>query len=381
MKVKIHVVHPPIGEEKMRGPEPSWPAGYVPKDYDAEIARALSWHARCAGADDYHQYIEEWISIFRSKTAKKDLAEWETVPTSGMVGTYPSLARMRIRGFPVKQEVLDKMWDFVQEKIAHAKANPKKVKENKPRVSVKERIERQVDMSLGAVDELLDKLAAGEQPDLTPTKTELLKPEFKGPHLRMIVKYISEVMAEFEELQQVRKLKKLDDQQEQLVEGYAYLKPRTLTRLINTLSDLRDSIGKQAGKMGGQRVRRQKPVDKQKQVSKLRFKKEDKDLGITGVDPVELLGASEAWVYDTKRRKLHFLVGEHAGALFVGGPKIRGLGKQASCKTLRKPKEQLTELLEMRKNQTVIWYDKIQAKAGKTTGRTTEDMILVRVIT
>jgi hypothetical protein len=198
--------------------------------------------------------------------------------------------------------------------------------------------------------------------------------------MKEIVRYVDSVMAEFVELQQARKIKTPTDDQAQLIEGYSYLKPRTLTRLINTLTELRDSIGKQVSKTAAQKIRKKKPLDRQKVVSKLRFKREDAELGLKGVDPLELLGATSAWIYDTKKRKLHYVVGEHAGSLSVGGPKLRGLGKASNAKTLRKPEVQLREFMGLKKNQILPWFENIKAKASPSTGRSTEDMILLKVI-
>jgi hypothetical protein len=379
MKVTIHAVHPPIGEAAVFGTEPKWAVGYEPTNYSSELGRALSWHARCASNKDLHKYIQTWITVFRSKTAPQDLTAWGKVSDSAMTEpTLPSLARIRIRGFPVKQDDLDKIWEYASQKISEAKTSP--TKRQAPAVPIKDRIKNQVEDSLGAVDELLDLLAAGEQPDLTPFKTELLKPEFKGPHMKEIVRYVDSVMAEFVELQQARKIKTPTDDQAQLIEGYSYLKPRTLTRLINTLTELRDSIGKQVSKTAAQKIRKKKPLDRQKVVSKLRFKREDAELGLKGVDPLELLGATSAWIYDTKKRKLHYVVGEHAGSLSVGGPKLRGLGKASNAKTLRKPEVQLREFMGLKKNQILPWFENIKAKASPSTGRSTEDMILLKVI-
>ena len=60
--------------------------------------------------------------------------------------------------------------------------------------------------------------------------------------------------------------------------------------------------------------RKKKPVPVEKIVAKLKYLKEFKDpankLDLVSVHPTKLHGASEAWVYDTAKRKLHHYIAD-----------------------------------------------------------------------
>ena len=65
-------------------------------------------------------------------------------------------------------------------------------------------------------------------------------------------------------------------------------------------------------------------------------------------------------------------------SLFVRGNKIEGF--KVSCeKILRKPDEQLTMFMGLRKNQTVNWMDTIRAKCKELKGRMNVDTLILRI--
>jgi hypothetical protein len=93
---------------------------------------------------------------------------------------------------------------------------------------------------------------------------------------------------------------------------------------------------------------------------------------------VDIIGANMVWVYDTKKRRLGYYEAEVKDSLYVKGPKIYGFGTTCE-KILRKPEEQLAEVMKLRKNQTVNWFDGIKAKCKELKGRTTTDLLIVRI--
>ena len=119
-------------------------------------------------------------------------------------------------------------------------------------------------------------------------------------------------------------------------------------------------------------------MDKAKLVKKLKYLKNEPTLQVDSISPVELLGASVVWVYDTVKRKLGIYRSEYSGGIHVKGTTIIGI-KNSEQKTLRKPEKQLPEFLKLRKSSTQIdWFDAVKAKAQPLKGRTNEHMLILK---
>jgi hypothetical protein len=106
---------------------------------------------------------------------------------------------------------------------------------------------------------------------------------------------------------------RLSDGDESLKEGYAFLgkiQIRNILKFIEgVLGDLNSYISiKKASKA----PRKRKAIPVEKIVAKLKYLKLFKDiqskLDLVSVHPTKLHGASEAWVYDTGKRKLHHIL-------------------------------------------------------------------------
>jgi hypothetical protein len=93
------------------------------------------------------------------------------------------------------------------------------------------------------------------------------------------------------------------------------------------------------------------------------------------------VGCQEAWLYDTKRRKLIYAVADgHIGTMTVKGTSIVGFDTTNSVqKTLRKPAEQIRGLLTGGVANTRKFFKDIKATEVKFNGRGNENLILLKV--
>ena len=123
------------------------------------------------------------------------------------------------------------------------------------------------------------------------------------------------------------------------------------------------------------------PVEKV--VSKLKYLKEFKDpamkLDLVSLHPVKLHGASEAWVYDTAKRKLHhYIADEYSKSFTVKGNTILGFDNiKSEIKTLRKPSEQIKEVMGS-KPAARKFFAEIKAVSVQPNGRFNEHMIILK---
>ena len=165
-------------------------------------------------------------------------------------------------------------------------------------------------------------------------------------------------------------------------EGYAHYKAADYKRFdafyTKLIADL-TSYGQV--KKATKKVTVRKPPAKEKLVAKLKYLKEEKTLRLVSVNPVDIVGCAELWVYNVKTRKLGKYVAESmGGALTVKGTAIVGFDVTTSVqKTLRKPELQLKEFLAAGKIQLRKFIEDIKATEIKLTGRIGLDTILLKV--
>ena len=104
--------------------------------------------------------------------------------------------------------------------------------------------------------------------------------------------------------------------------------------------------------------RKKKPVSVDKQVAKLKFKQTDAGLGITSVNPANIIGATMAVIYQCKYRKLGVYVADDERGFKVKGTTVLNFNeKDSTKKTLRKPKEQLNFAKKATKHKFGKWFE------------------------
>ena len=126
---------------------------------------------------------------------------------------------------------------------------------------------------------------------------------------------------------------------------------------------------------------KKKPVPIAKLVGKLKYMKEFSELGLKSLSPTKIPESKEMFVYDTKKRKLHYYkADELSGGLTIKNSTIIGFSStESSIKTLRKPKEQLKEFKSASKPNSRKFFSDIKAVATKTSGRFNEHMIILKI--
>lgn len=168
----------------------------------------------------------------------------------------------------------------------------------------------------------------------------------------------------------------------QLKEGYAHLKKKDVDAWIKWYNDIvTDLDAYKRVKVAARKPRQRKPQSPEKLARKMKFQKDIPDLNITSVQPKEIVGATQVWVYNTKTRKLgRYVASSMDQVLSVKGSTVLGWDPKLSVsKTLRKPSEQLAEFMKSGKVQLRTFLDKIRATEVKLNGRTNDQTIILRV--
>lgn len=168
----------------------------------------------------------------------------------------------------------------------------------------------------------------------------------------------------------------------QLREGYEhYKKPKLkaymeFIKSIISAAELRAVIVKASRKP---RKKKEKPASAI--VAKLNFKEKDEELKLMSVDPKQIIGSNQLWVFNTKYRTMAVYNAMGPAGLGVKGSTVTGFDEKTSIvKKLRKPTEQVNKLLEGGKIILRKYMDDIKCKPKAATGRINKECILVRII-
>ena len=216
-------------------------------------------------------------------------------------------------------------------------------------------------------------------------------------HARKMKSFYEGVLSDYDELERMPtagQLKKMDEKEAdlwaQLKEGYAHLKKADIKKFRTAIEELMaalDFIIDQAKATRKPRVAKPKSADKL--VEKLKFLKADPKYNLASVNPVDVVGANELWVFNVKTRKIGKYVAANidptgsrrAGSgLQVKGTTITGYDENLSIqKTLRKPEEQLKAFKSAGKVALRKFLDEITTTDTKLNGRCNPDTILLKV--
>jgi len=266
--------------------------------------------------------------------------------------------------------------------------------------TIQERITSQAQAAAEDIDVWLDGFVENKK-DFDPKsfdfKRHFTKMGVTQAHARKLVKFYEGELEEFRELQNMPtpgQLKKMDertaDMWEQLKEGYAHLKKADVQTYITALESLVDACNYVVDASKAVRKPRvAKPKSADKVVAKLKFLKTDDKYKLASVNPVEVVGANELWVFNVKTRKLGKYVasnidptgqGRANSGLQVKGTTIIGFDEKLSIqKTLRKPDEQLKAFKAAGKVALRTFLDNISAVDTKMNGRINIDTILLKI--
>ena len=169
---------------------------------------------------------------------------------------------------------------------------------------------------------------------------------------------------------------------EQAVEGYSHLKRPELNRRIKACQDMLldlDRIKSAAKATRKTRVNQPKAADKQ--VKNVKYKTEDTTFKLVSIPPIQIIGKTRLYTFNTKARMLTEYITESANGFEISGSTIKNFD-QVNSRTvkLRKPEEFLTLVQNKTPKQIDIEWKALTTKSSVPNGRINADTILLRVL-
>lgn len=380
LKAKKKVQRNPLMvDEKYTGEEPVWDTEraltFSDKDFDHHLRRAFYYYNYFFNQKDLKKYVVEWLKTQKDYT-KEEVKSFERAGDRSVEMTVCSLIKAHKQGMPLKPRHLEYINEAIRKSIAGAGEEVVEVAvEDKPKAyvpTIQDRMNEKTAETIGELEGHYDEFINNP------------KYNFKPYDFLVASNVPQSQLSKYEELFQKRfdELKAAyEKQDEQLVEGYSHYKAADFKRIFTFIDQILNDIIQYRGvKKATKKVRAPRSVSKEKVVSKLKYAKEDKTLKIISINPADIIGAQELWVYNTKTRKLGKYVADGIrGPLSVKGTTIIGFDEaKSTSKTLRKPEEKLREFAKASKVQLRKFIEDIKATETKLNGRINPETVLLR---
>lgn len=167
------------------------------------------------------------------------------------------------------------------------------------------------------------------------------------------------------------------------VEGYAHLKRPELKRRIKVINAMLSDLDRlKSAAKATRNVKVKGPKSADRQVARVQYKKEDNDYKLVSVPPIQIVGKTRLFTFNTKTRDLCEYITSDVNGFEISGTSIKNFNKVASKKTkLRKPDDFIPVVLNKTPLQIAKEWDKLTTKSIVPNGRLNNDTIILRVLT
>lgn len=413
---------------KVSKAEPQWDdwEKLEPKDFGKRIHAALDYYRLDCKSADYKRWTVDYMRT--NDDWSKQANNFSKIPESRFHSTIGAVCRMAILGRPNVNEAYNKYWEslpgtsgtvrplkdsidkflnelkFKADAFVEAEREAKKLEEKKSQAnvhvpSIQERIQAQAWLMDEKPQEWLDSWL--EDPEKFNPKGFDFKKHFYDvkltqAHARKIREYYEPELIELREVLDPPKLpkdatEKEQDYAQQLKEGYSIFsksdikkKTQALELYVGALNVVIDTA------KAMRKPRKKQPRSKEKLIAKLKYAISNDKFQLASINPIEIPGCNELWVFNVKTRKIGKYVAkvidplgaEREGTgLSVKGTTITQFNEEKSIqKTLRKPEEKLKEFKDAGKRKLTTFLEEINAVDIKLNGRLNSDTILLKAI-
>lgn len=373
----VKALHPKSPEVKYTGGEPEWRTQPDPEQRKSQLIGAFSWYNYHYGKKDAKEFLVDWLT---RNDRQKDAKNYGRVPDSAVNIQAAWLARMNLVGLQLNDREQLYIDDHVSQQVQTLLAVKEVIKAAEdpaaPRITIQDRLRDKMMEAAGELEGMFDdmmlagaKMSADYKP-ITVLRGMNISPQLVG-------EIASVWKTRIEELEEVAAGKDA-----QLVEGYSNFGKLQIRGMIKFAEQVvADCESYRQIKKVERKPRAKKSKPPEVLARGFKFLAEDAELKLRSEPAARLIGASEAWLYDVKKRKLiHAVADAHVGTLSIKGSGIIGLdGTNTQQKTLRKPPEQLKTLMAASVPNARKFFKDIKATEVKWNGRGNENLLILRV--
>jgi len=362
-------------DERYMGAEPVWDHPVNENERKHAMMNAFNWY----NYYNSHKDAKAMLVSFLIKNGRTDDAKTiKKVSDSSYHTTIGWLSNMILKGFAPKNTDIEN----IEHEVGRLKLLASKIKitgddePKKEKPNVQEIMKEKAREVGGDLEGMYDEYYLADAPSKhTFMPINIMKASTMLPqHVPMLIEVWED---KIEELNLA-----YEGSDSDIKEAYGHIGKVKLRRLIKfcelVINDLHSYV---TYKKSTRAKRKKKPISVEKLVSKLKYMKEYADFKLKSIKPTKIPGSKEMYVYDTKKRKLHYYVEDlHAGGLSVKNSTIIGFSvADSACKTLRKPDKQIKDIMNSSKPNARKYFKAIKTVDTKLSGRFNANLVILRV--
>lgn len=370
-------------DEKATGPEPKWDTDraleFDTDTFDHHLRKSFYYYNYHYSVKQTKKYLVDWLRR-HSKLDPKLVNRFDRVGDRYVPMTPCSLIMAHRAGMPLLDRHIQYLNQAVLDSLKLAAnagdsgeallATPTQVVERK--ITIQDRLQERTSELIGEIEGIYDQVIQAQQVD------------FKIYDFLTKNTVAQSQLNKFAQVFERRALELADaigKKDTQLTEAYRHYSKKDFARVGKFIADVLSGIEEYRGvKRAVKKARVRKAPSKEKLISRLKYAKSDAKLRIVSINPVDIIGAQELWVYNIKTRKLGRYIAEHLGQLGIKGTSLTGYDQTKSiAKTLRKPEEQLKEFGQAGKVALRTFLKDVKAVEVVLNGRINEDILLLKV--
>jgi hypothetical protein len=369
----VKLLNPRSGDTAHMGTEPTWQVQPASNRVSA-LSKAFGWYNYFYGKKDAREMI---VNYLEAHDRKNDVRTLKGIPDSAVRLTTGWLCRMSTVGLELTDSEQAKLESMLKELLTEKQEQVAEIVEEPlvPRITIQDRLREKVSECAGELEGVFDDfLASGAKmsADYKPIMT--IRGMNVAPQLISVISDIwKKKLVEFEEVAKGKDA--------QLVEAYSNYTKIQLRNIIKFCETVVNDCGAYVQiKKVERKPRKIKAVPPEKKAAKFKHILEFAELKLKGLPAASLVDKAEAWLYDTKKRKLiHVVADEYAKVFTVKSNSIIGFGTaETAQKTVRKPADIIKAIQVAGKPAARKIYKDLTTTETPFNGRGTENLVILK---
>ena len=370
----VKPLNPRSADTNAMGMEPTWKTQPTEGRISA-LSHAFSWYNYFYGKKDAREMI---VNYLETHGRKNDVRTLRRIPDSSIRLTTGWLCRMSQVGLELtehEQIKLDNLLKDILESSQDAVAEEAAVDEAVPKITIQDRLREKVSECAGELDGLFDEFV---------TSGAKLNADYKPVVLMRSMNVAPQMVNDIKQIW-TRKLEEFDaavaGKDADLVQGYSFLSKVQLRNCVKFCELVISDCGAYVQiKKVERKPRKVRAVPPEKRAAKFKHTMEFAELKLKGLPAASLVDKAEAWLYDTKKRKLiHLVADSYTQAFTVKSNSVIGFSTVESLqKTVRKPADVLKALGAAGKPAARKIYKDLTTTETAFNGRGTENLIILK---
>ena len=366
----------PKSQDAGYGPEPQWKEQPPEDQRTSAMTRMFNWYNYHYGKKEAKDCIVDWLARNdRTQEAK----EFNRIPEAAVhkIG-IGWVCRANLLGLALTDAEVATINATIADYIAAGKSVKEVVEVAEVAVvrpNIQDRLREKVSECAGELEGMFDDfVVSGAKMSADFKPITILRGMNVAPQMvNTIADHWKNRLSEFEEV--------LAGRDAQLVEGYSPWSKIQIKNFVKFAEQVIADCGSYVQiKKSEKKPRAKKAVPPEKVVARFKYAREFAELKLKSESATKLVGASEAWLYDSAKRKLiHVVADTHLGTFTVKGSAIVGFDPATTVqKTLRKPAEQIKSITSVGKPAARKAFKEIKATEVRFNGRGNDNLIILK---